>query len=379
MVTAAQLQIVQSPITNLIPTVSTSVTVKLDDTNYLVWHYQMQLLLESHGILGFVDGSRQCPTRFLDNPDLEGVETEAYQIWKMHDRALMQLIIATLSVTGMSCIIGCVNAREMWMSLRDRFSTVTKASIFQLKTELQNIKKGTDSISQYLQRIKDARDHLAAAGVSFDDDDIVIIALKGLSSEYNTFRTVIRGRDNVISLKDFRAQLLAEEAALENSTLSSSFVPAMLAQGHGSNGKGLLLAEDSSPTTGNPSSQYHTGSSSSSNNGGHNSSSGGFINGGQHYSSGGYTHGGNNYNSGGFRGSNFRGRSRGRNNFGTSRFSGPHYNPGPGILGPARSHVSTCSEHGNDVPICQICAKRGHIASDCFQRHSPTPVSSSSI
>ncbi|KAM0984537.1 hypothetical protein TB1_011328 [Malus domestica] len=258
MVTAAQLQIVQSPITNLIPTVSTSVTVKLDDTNYLVWHYQIQLLLESHGILGFVDGSRQCPTRFVDNPNLEGVETEAYQIWKMHDCALMQLIIATLSVTGMSCIIGCTNAREMWMSLRDRFSTVTKASIFQLKTELQNIKKGTGSVSQYLQRVKDARDHLAAAEVSFDDDDIAFIALKGLPSKYNTFRTVIRGRDNVISLKDFRAQLLAEEVVLENSSLSSSFVPAMLAQGHGSKGKGLLLADDSSPSNGTQSSQYQT-------------------------------------------------------------------------------------------------------------------------
>ncbi|KAM2348497.1 hypothetical protein ACFX1X_012127 [Malus domestica] len=129
---------------------------------------------------------------------------------------------------------------------------------FQLKTELQNIKKGTGSVSQYLQRVKDARDHLAAAGVSFDDDDIVIIALKGLPSEYNTFRTVIRGRDNVISLKDFQAQLLAEEAVLENSSLSSSFVPAMLAQGHDSKGKGLLLAGDSSPSNGTQSSQYQT-------------------------------------------------------------------------------------------------------------------------
>jgi hypothetical protein len=33
-------------------------TVKLDDTNYLTWHFQMKILLESHGILGFVDGSR---------------------------------------------------------------------------------------------------------------------------------------------------------------------------------------------------------------------------------------------------------------------------------------------------------------------------------
>ncbi|XP_070664435.1 uncharacterized protein [Malus domestica] len=166
----------------------------------------MQLLLESHGILGFVDGSPKCPARFIDDCNIEGIETDAYQVWKMHDRVVLQLIIATLSVTGMSCIIGCTNAHEMW----------------------------------------DARDHLVAAGVPFNDDDIVIIALKGLSSEYNTFRTVIRGRDNVISLKDFGAQLLAEEATLENSQLTGSFIPAMLAQGGSSKGKGLLLVESSS-------------------------------------------------------------------------------------------------------------------------------------
>lgn len=128
----------------------------------------------------------------------------------------MQLIIAILSPTAMSCIIGYSSANEMWMSLRYRFSTVTKASIFQMKLKLQNIKKGSDSISQYLQRIKDVRDHLSAAGVSFKDDDIMILALKGSPSKYNTFRTVIRGRENVFSLKDFRAQLLVEEATIEN-------------------------------------------------------------------------------------------------------------------------------------------------------------------
>ncbi|CAN6719976.1 unnamed protein product [Malus baccata var. baccata] len=289
MVTAAQLQIVQSSITSLIPNVSTSVTIKLDDTNYLVWHYQMQWLLESHGILGFVDGSRKCPTRFIDDCNIEGIETDAYQVWKMHDRAVMQLIIATLSITGMSCIIGCT-AYDMWVNLKDRFSTVTKANIFQLKIELQNIKKGSESVSQYLQRVKDARDHLATAGVPFNDDDIVIIALKGLSSEYNTFRIVIRGRDNVISLKDFRAQLLAEETTLENSQLTGSFIPVMLAQGDSSKGNGLLLAESSShlPDSSSPSSQYQIDSSSHSNG-----------------TSASYHNGGHSYNSGGYKGSKF--------------------------------------------------------------------------
>jgi hypothetical protein len=62
MVTTSQLQIVQFPITSLLPMISTVVTVKLDDTNYLIWHFQMKILLEIHSILGFVDGSRKCPS-----------------------------------------------------------------------------------------------------------------------------------------------------------------------------------------------------------------------------------------------------------------------------------------------------------------------------
>ena len=52
----------------------------------------MKILLESHGILGFIDGSKQCPSRFNTDSDLEGVESDEYQVWKMHDRALMQLL-----------------------------------------------------------------------------------------------------------------------------------------------------------------------------------------------------------------------------------------------------------------------------------------------
>jgi hypothetical protein len=43
-------------VTALIPSISTSVNVKLDDSNYLNWNFQLQLLLESNGIMGYVDG-----------------------------------------------------------------------------------------------------------------------------------------------------------------------------------------------------------------------------------------------------------------------------------------------------------------------------------
>ncbi|KAM2793631.1 hypothetical protein PS2_005143 [Malus domestica] len=236
MVTATQLQIVQSPITALISTISTSVNVKLDDSNYLNWHFQIQLLLESNGIMGFVDGSHPCLPQFSVSPAESGiqsssctsVETDTFVVWKMHDRAIMQLITATLSPIALSCAIGSKSSQDLWIRLKEQFSTVSKTSIFQMKSNLQTIKKGSDSVSQYLHRIKEARDYLFAAGVYFADEDIVILALNGLPSEYNTFRCVIRGRENVISLKEFRSQLLAEEVIVENST-TAPFITAMVA------------------------------------------------------------------------------------------------------------------------------------------------------
>lgn len=75
-----------------------------------------------------------------------------------------------------------------------------------MKFELQTIMKGNDSITVYLQRIKEAGDYLSAVEVYFVDDDIVILALNGLPSEYNTIRYVIKGREIVISLKYLRSQ-----------------------------------------------------------------------------------------------------------------------------------------------------------------------------
>lgn len=97
-----------------------------------------------------------------------------------------------------------------------------------------------------MQKIKDERDHLAAAGVVFKDD-IILLSFKGLIVEYNTFRCVIRGRENNVSIKDFRSQLLAKEATINQSLETAiPFGTAMVASTLLSNGKALVL--DSHPT-----------------------------------------------------------------------------------------------------------------------------------
>lgn len=240
MVNSSQLTLTQSPISSLILSVGNTVTVKLDDSNYVTWNFQMDLLLEGNGIIGFIDGSIACPEKF-DSTDIEDgtvvndtIIFYAYKVWKIHDKALMTLIIATLSPSVLSCIIGWISSRQMWETLRERFTSITRTNIVQLKIDLQNIKKGPETIDQYLQRIKDSRDQLATVGVTISDEDIVIVALRGLSFEYNTIITVIRGRESLVNMKELRSQLKAEESTLNEAALQIPIMSDMLAQGFSS-------------------------------------------------------------------------------------------------------------------------------------------------
>lgn len=122
----------------------------------------------------------------------------------------MQLINATLSPIAMSCAISSTSSKDLWIRLKEQCSTASRTSIFQMKSNLQTIKKGSDFLSQHLHRIKEARDYLSVVGVYFADEDTVILTLNGLLVEYSIFRCLVKGKESVVSLKVFRSQLLAE-------------------------------------------------------------------------------------------------------------------------------------------------------------------------
>lgn len=134
-----------------------------------------------------------------------------------------------------------------------------------MKIELQNIKKWSKSVFVYLQKIKDVRDHLAVAGLLFEDDDIIILALKRLPADFNTFRCAIKGRENGISLKDLKSELLAEEAIIAQSFefASSLFGNVTVAGVQSDKGKALVLDQDSLGSTSDQSFNINRGSSSS--------------------------------------------------------------------------------------------------------------------
>ena len=63
-------------------------------------------------------------------------------------------------------------------------------------------------------KIKAIQDKLMAVGVLLDDEELFHIAIKGLSKEYNTFRSAIRTRSTQLSFDELTIMLNVEEESL---------------------------------------------------------------------------------------------------------------------------------------------------------------------
>ena len=113
----------------------------------------------------------------------------------------MTLINATLSPSALAHVVGYQNSKDVWNALERRFSSQSRSNILELKTKLQTISKGSDSIDSYIQRIKELKDNLASVSMIVDDEIILIYTLNGLPPEFSAFRTSIHARSEGLSLK----------------------------------------------------------------------------------------------------------------------------------------------------------------------------------
>lgn len=74
------------------------------------------------------------------------------------DMALMSLLIANLSNDAMEYVIGCKTLYKAWIHLQERYASVSRAMINQLKVEFHTIQRGSDSIDNYLLKLKAIQD-----------------------------------------------------------------------------------------------------------------------------------------------------------------------------------------------------------------------------
>ncbi|KAH1063321.1 hypothetical protein J1N35_028308 [Gossypium stocksii] len=100
--------------------------VKLDDA-YIRWQQQVKLILDGYDLLGFLDGTLNSPSRFVQMPEGTLVPNPSAQIFRQQDRLLTSWLLSTISTSHLPSFIDAQSAYDIWTMAANLFATDTGA------------------------------------------------------------------------------------------------------------------------------------------------------------------------------------------------------------------------------------------------------------
>ena len=129
-----------------------SVTLKLNDSNYLLWKTQFESLLSSQKLLGFVNGAAAPPAATcVVVHGTENVEENnpLFDSWFCTDQLVRSWLFGTLSEEVLGSVHTLPTSREVWISLADNFNKSSISCEFSLRRSLQLLAKKDKTLVVY--------------------------------------------------------------------------------------------------------------------------------------------------------------------------------------------------------------------------------------
>lgn len=148
----------------------------------------------------------------------------------------MILLWIKIAVTNrvLSTIARATTAREAWLTSERIFQQQSRARVMQIRWELQNSSKGSQSILEYVEKKRALADNLNATSNPITDSELIQFILYGLtlSEEYGPFITSINTRRDPITIDERLGMLLHEEERLDRSRNALLSANAAVRTGH---------------------------------------------------------------------------------------------------------------------------------------------------
>ena len=135
----------------------------------------MENVVFTNGFEDYIDGTKKCPPKEIRY----GEANPEFIKWRRLDRLILSWIYSTLPPDIMSQIVGYESPHEAWIALQRIFSASSKARIMQLRLEFQTIKKGGDTMMEYILKVKTITDNLAAIREPVKERDQILQILGG--------------------------------------------------------------------------------------------------------------------------------------------------------------------------------------------------------
>ena len=126
---------------DLIKPKSQIITTSLDEDNYILWKYQVEIALRGYDLLQYINGTITVPPVTITNLEGEIVPNSDYTKFQKQDSLLSSWLLSSVSSNLLSQIVGCNTSYEIWKTVEIFFSSQSAARIMQYRRKLQNSKK----------------------------------------------------------------------------------------------------------------------------------------------------------------------------------------------------------------------------------------------
>ncbi|XP_010495533.1 PREDICTED: uncharacterized protein LOC104772640 [Camelina sativa] len=178
--------------------ISQVVTLKLSESNYLLWKTQFKSFLSPQMLLRYVNGSitRHAATRPATTrpAGVEGPSEEPnpeFVKWVRNDQLVMAWIFGSLMEPALRAVYGMQSVYEVWNALAKKLNRVSTTRKFELQNRLRDCLKIGRTMEEYLSELKQIYDQLDSIGFPMNDIEKIHGLLTGLGKEYESVTTVI--------------------------------------------------------------------------------------------------------------------------------------------------------------------------------------------
>ncbi|KAL6320731.1 hypothetical protein AAG906_008731 [Vitis piasezkii] len=94
------------------------------------------------------------------------------------------------------------------------YASKSRTRAMQLKEELTMIKKGNQTVQEYLHTVKALADEISLIDHPIVDDDLTLYILNGLGSDFQEIAAPIRAREKPLTFEELHDLLIGHDAYL---------------------------------------------------------------------------------------------------------------------------------------------------------------------
>jgi hypothetical protein len=164
---------------------------------------------------GFLDGTATAPPQTVTTgtgDDARTVSNPDYEQWWTLDQKVLGLLLGSMTEEIAAQLIGCRTAASAWAAVAAMFGAENRANVRHLRRQIQALRKGEKSASEYMNQVEAMADAMAAAGSPLSDDEVIDYMLTGLGSAFNPIAASLNFSVVTIPLGTFYANVLSYEA-----------------------------------------------------------------------------------------------------------------------------------------------------------------------